>query len=58
MEGAAQQVGSVIANLIGVCYSEHYMEASLQQVDSVIVAGMEWVRVKIMWMFLHSSGTV
>jgi hypothetical protein len=37
-----------------MCYSEHYVDDTSQQVNSNIVAGMECVTVKIMWKKLHS----
>jgi len=44
--------------LNGVCYSEHYVEGTAQQVDSGIVAWMECVTVNSMWKVLHSRWTV
>jgi len=40
------------------CYSEQYVEGTVQQVDSVIVAWMECVTVNIMWKLLYSRWTV
>ena len=45
-------------SLNGVCYSEHYMEDNLQQVDSGIAAWMECVTVNIIWKILHNRWTV
>jgi len=42
----------------GVCYSEHYVEATAQQVESCISACMVYVTVNIVWKLLHSSGVV
>jgi hypothetical protein len=44
--------------LNGVCYNEHYMEDTSQQVDSGIAAWMECVTMNIIWKILHSSWTV
>ena len=44
--------------LNGVCYSEHYVEGTEQQVDSGISRWMECVTVNIMWNVLHSTWTV
>jgi len=44
--------------LNGVCYSEHYVEGTAQQVDSGIVGRMECVTVNIMWKILHSKWTM
>jgi hypothetical protein len=41
-----------------MCYSEHYVEFTSQQVDSGIATGMECVTVNIMWKILHSRWTV
>ena len=38
-----------------MCYSEQYMEVTAQQVDSVIVAGMECVTVNIIWNFVKTN---
>jgi hypothetical protein len=37
-----------------MCYSEHYVEDTSQQVVSVIAAGMESAAVNIKWNILHS----
>jgi len=50
--------GQCYCGLNGVCYSEHNVEGTAQQVDSVIVGWMECVTVKFMWKLLHSSWTV
>jgi len=44
--------------LNGVCYSEHYVEGTAHQVDSVIAAWKECVTVNIIWKLLHSRWTV
>jgi len=44
--------------LNGVCYSEQYVEATAQQVDSGIEGWMECVTVNIMWKVQHSRWTV
>jgi hypothetical protein len=36
-------------SLNGVCYREHYVEDTAQQLDTLIVAWSEFVTVKIMW---------
>jgi len=41
-----------------VCYSEHYVVDTLQQVYSGIAAWMECVTVNIIWKILHSRWTV
>jgi len=41
-----------------VRYSEHYVEVTVQQVDSGIAVWMECVTVNIMWKVLHSRWTV
>jgi len=50
--------GQWYCSLNGVCYTEHYVEGTVQQVDSVIVAWMECVTVNIMCKVLHSMWTV
>jgi len=45
-------------SLNGVCYSEHYVEGTAQQVDSFIAGWMECVTVNFMWKLLHSRWTV
>jgi len=50
--------GQWYCSLNGVCYSEHYMEDSAQQVDSGIAAWMECVTVNTIWKILHSRWTV
>jgi len=44
--------------LNGVCFSEHYVEGTAQQVDSGIVGWMNCVTVNNMWKVLHSRWTV
>jgi len=51
-------VGQWYCGLNVVCYSEHYVEGTAQQVDSVIVAWMECVTVNSIWKILHSRWTV
>jgi len=41
-----------------VCFSEHYAEATAQQVVSCITVWMDCVTVNIMWKVLHSRWTV
>jgi len=36
-----------------VCYGEHYVEGTTQQVESGIAVWMECVTVNIMWKVLH-----
>jgi len=50
--------GQWYCSLNGVCYSEHYVEGTEQQVDSGFVAWMHCVTVTIMWKVLHSWCTV
>ena len=50
--------GQWYCSLNGVCYSEHYVEDTSQQVDSGIAAWMECVTVNIIWKILHSRWTV
>jgi len=50
--------GQWYCRLNGVCYSEHYVEGTTQQVDSGIAGWMECVTVNIMWKVLHSRWTV
>jgi len=50
--------GQLYCGLNGVCYSEHYVEGTAQQVHSSIVVGMECVTVNSMRKVLHSSWTV
>ena len=50
--------GQWYCSLNGVCYSEHYVEDTSQQVDSGIAAWMECVTVNVMWKILHSGWTV
>jgi len=45
-------------SLNGVCYSEHYMEDTSQQVDNYIAAWMECVTMNIIWKIIHSMWTV
>jgi len=40
-----------------VCYSEHNVEVTAQQVDSSIAGRMECVTVNIIWKVLHSTWT-
>jgi len=51
-------VGQWYCNLNGVCYSEHDLEDTSQQVDSGIAARMECVTVNIIWKILHNRRTV
>ena len=46
--------GQFYCSLNEVCYSEHYMESTLQHVDSVIAAWKKCVSVNIIWNILHS----
>jgi len=41
-----------------VCYIEHYVEGTAQQLDSGIAAWMECVTLIIMWKILHNRWTV
>jgi hypothetical protein len=50
--------GQCYCSLNGLCYSEHYVEDTSQQVDSGIEAWMERVTVNVMWKILHSRWTV
>ena len=50
--------GRWYCRLNGVCYCEHYVEDTAQQLDSSIAGWMECVTVKIMWKILHSRSTV
>jgi len=50
--------GQWYCRLNGVCYSEHFVEGTAQQVDSGIAAWVECVTVNIMWKVLHSRWTV
>jgi len=50
--------GQWYCSLNGVCYNEHCLEDTSQQVDSGIAAWMECVTVNIMWKKLHSRWTV
>ena len=50
--------GQWYCSLNGVCYSEHYVEDTSQQVDSVIAGWMECVTVNNIWKVLHSRWTV
>ena len=50
--------GQWYCSLNGVCYSEHYMEDTSQQVDSGIAAWMECVTVNIIWKIIRSKCTV
>ena len=45
-------------SLNGVCYSEHYVEGTVQQVDSGTAGWMECVTINNMWKVLHSRWTV
>jgi len=49
---------TVVLGLNGVCYSEHYMEDTLEKVDSCIAASMECVTVNIILKIIHSRWTV
>jgi len=46
--------GQLYCGLNGVCYSEHYVVVTAQQVGSVIAGWMECVTVKIIWKIFHS----
>jgi len=50
--------GEWYCSLNEVCYSEHYMEDTAQQVDSGIAAWMNCVTVNIIWKIFHSMWTV
>ena len=50
--------GLLYCGLNGVCYNEHYVEGTAQQVDSSIISWMVCVTVNIMWMVLHSRWKV
>jgi len=50
--------GQWYCSLNGVCYSEHYVEGTAQQVDSGIAGWMECVTVNSMWKVLHCRWTV
>jgi len=50
--------GQWYCRLNGVCYSEHYVEGTAQQVDSRIAGWVKGDRVNIMWKELHSRWTV
>ena len=50
--------GQWYCRLDGVCYCEHNLEDTAEQVDSGIAAWMECVTVNIMWKILHSRWTV
>jgi len=50
--------GQWYCGLNGVCYSEHYVEGTSQQVDSGIVVWMQCVTVSSIWKVLHSRSTV
>ena len=39
-----------------MCYSEHYVEGTAQQVDSGIVGWMEYVTLDIMWRYCAAGG--
>jgi len=41
-----------------VCYSEHYVEVTVQEVDSGIAVWMKCVTVNIMWKVLRSRWRV
>ena len=41
-----------------MCYSEHYVESTVQQVDSGIAVWMECVTLNIIWKIRHSKWTV
>ena len=45
-------------SLNGVCYNEHCLEDTSQQVDTGIGVLMECVTVNIVWKILHSSWTL
>ena len=50
--------GQLYCSLNAVCYSEHYLEDTSQQVDSDIAAWMKFVTVNIIWKILYSRWTV
>ena len=50
--------GHWYCNLNGVCYSEHYVACTAQQVESGILDLMECVTINIKWKVLHSRSTV
>jgi len=50
--------GQGYCRLNGVCYCEHYVEGTAQQVDSGIAGWVECVTVSIMWKILHIRWTV
>ena len=50
--------GQLYWSLNGVCYSEHYVEDTSQEMDSGIAARMKCVTVNIIWKILHSRWTV
>jgi hypothetical protein len=45
--------GQWYCTLNELCYNEHYVKNTAQQVDSCIVAWMECITVNIMWKVLH-----
>ena len=50
--------GQWYCGLNGLCYSEHYVEGTSQQVYSGIVGWMDCVTVDSIWKVLHSRWTV
>ena len=50
--------GQGYCSLNAVCYSEHYVEDTSQQVDSGIAVCMKCVTVNIMWKILDSRWIV
>jgi len=50
--------GQLYCGVNVLCYSEHYVEGTAQQLDSGIVSWMYCVTVNIMWKVPHSSWTV
>ena len=50
--------GQCYFRLNGLCYTEHYVESTAQQMDSGISGWMECVTVNIIWKLLHSRWTV
>ena len=53
-----RESGQLYCSFNGVCYSEHYFEDNSQQVDSGIVAWIDYVTVNIIWKIIHNSWAV
>jgi len=51
-------VGQFYRSLNWVCYSEHYVEFTAQQVDRYIAGWMEYGTVNFMWKLQHSMWAV